>query len=308
MKDTIKKYIVWSAAAMMFAACSGNEGETTGTDERVPVEFSASVGVTETRAIDQSWSPTDAIGIYMVNKDAELKDANISEGAANIRYVVNTGQANGFKADGTTIYYPMDGSAVDFYAYYPQTADAVKKDDTSGNYVYALNVATQTNQEALDFMYSSNVKDCSKTNKAAGLSFYHQLCKMVLTVKPGAGVSESDLAGLTVKVNGQNTTATFDLTAGKLETDASNSADITFYKQAEKYIYEAILLPSTDASRTFEFDLNNSYNTPFTWNMNKELPGGSKYTYTVKLNRSGVEVTGDIQPWNEENGGEVDAH
>jgi hypothetical protein len=42
--------------------------------------------------------------------------------------------------------------------------------------------------------------------------------------------------------------------------------------------------------------------------MNKELPGGSKYTYTVKLNRSGVEVTGDIQPWNEENGGEVDAH
>lgn len=308
MKDTIKKYIVWSAAAMMFAACSGNEGETTGTDERVPVEFSASVGVTETRAIDQSWSPTDAIGIYMVNKDAELKDANISEGAANIRYVVSTGQANGFKADGTTIYYPMDGSAVDFYAYYPQTADAVKKDDTSGNYVYALNVATQTNQEALDFMYSSNVKDCSKTNKAAGLSFYHQLCKMVLTVKPGAGVSESDLAGLTVKVNGQNTTATFDLTAGKLETDASNSADITFYKQTEKYIYEAILLPSTDASRTFEFDLNNNYDPPFTWNMNKELVGGSKYTYTVKLNRSGVEVTGDIQPWNEENGGEVDAH
>lgn len=308
MKDTMKKYIVWSAAAMMFAACSGNEGEITGTDERVPVEFSASVGVTETRAIGQSWSPTDAIGIYMVNKNAELKDVNISEGAANIRYVVNTGQANGFKADGTTIYYPMDGSAVGFYAYYPQGADAVKKDDTSGNYVYALNVATQTNQEALDFMYSSNVKDCSKTNKAAGLSFYHQLCKVILTVKPGAGVSESDLTGLTVKVNGQNTTATFDLTAGKLETDDSNSADITFYKQAEKYIYEAILLPSTDASRTFEFDLNNNYDPPFTWNMNKELAGGSKYTYTVKLNRSGVEVTGDIQSWNEENGGEVDAH
>lgn len=308
MKDTIKKYIVWSAAAMMFAACSGNEGEITGTDERVPVEFSAFVGVTETRAIDQSWSPTDAIGIYMVNKGAELKEANISERAANIRYVVNTGQANGFTADGTTIYYPMDGSAVDFYAYYPQGTDAVKKDATSGNYVYALNVATQTNQEALDFMYSSNVKNCSKTNKAAGLSFYHQLCKVILTVKPGAGVSESDLAGLTVKVNGQNTTATFDLTAGKLETDAAKSADITFYKQADKYIYEAILLPSTDASRTFEFDLNNNYDPPFTWNMNKELAGGSKYTYTVKLNRSGVEVTGDIQPWNEENGGEVNAH
>lgn len=303
----MKKYLIWSAAALMFAACSSNEEGIVGTDGRVPVEFSASVGVTETRAIDQKWSATNAIGIYMVKKDAEFKDANISEGAANIRYVVNTGQTNGFKADGITIYYPMDGSAVDFYAYYPQGADAVTKGAVSGNYVYALDVATQTSQEALDFMYSDNVKGRSKTSKAVALSFNHQLCKVVLTVEPGAGVSESDLSGLTVTVNSQNTAATFDLTAGTLK-DAATPAAISFCKQADKYIYEAILLPSTTVSRTFEFDLNNGLDAPFTWDMNKELVGGSKYTYTVKLNRSGVEVTGDIHPWNEENGGEVNAN
>lgn len=307
MKDTMKKYLVWGAVALMFAACSGNEEEIAGTDGRVPVEFSASVGVTDTRAIDQKWSATDAIGIYMVKKGAGFKDVNISEGATNIRYVVNTGQTNGFRADGTTIYYPMDGSAVDFYAYYPQGADAVKKDVSSGNYVYTLNVATQSNQEALDFMYSNNVKDRSKASKAVALSFNHQLCKVVLTVEPGAGVSESDLARLTVTVNSQNTAATFDLTAGTLK-DAATPAVISFYKQADKYIYEAILLPSTVGSRTFEFDLNNGHDAPFTWDMNKKLVGGSKYTYTVKLNCSGVEVTGDIQPWNEENGGEVNAN
>lgn len=301
----MKKYPIIAVAALTFAACSNNENELTGTDgQPVPVEFTASVGVTETRAVDQTWSPADAIGIFMVKAGQTFLPEQISEGAENIRYVVDAGKTNGFKADGSTIYYPMDDSEVDFYAYYPQ--GSVTKEETTAHYLYAVNVATQTDQEALDLMYSDNVKGKKKTDKAAALTFKHQLCKIVLTVEPGEGVSDSDLDGLTVKVNGQKTTATFDLTSGVLKDDAA-AADITLYKQADAYVYEAILLPAA-ASRTFEFDLNNGHDAPFTWDMNKELAGGSKYTYTVRLNRTGVEVTGQIEAWNPEVGDTVDAN
>lgn len=302
----MKKYPIIAIAALTFAACSNSENEPTGTDgQRVPVEFTASVGVTETRAVDQTWSPADAIGIYMIKRGETFSPANISEGAENIRYIVDAGKANSFKADGSTIYYPMDNSEVDFYAYYPQGSVTTDEEETP-HYLYAINVATQTNQEAIDLMYSDNVKDKKKTDKAVALSFKHQLCKIVLTVKPGEGVSADDLGGLTVKVNNQNTTATFDLTVGALKADAAAAQNIDLVKATNTY--EAILLPDAAASRIFEFDLNNGHDAPFTWNMDKELAGGSKYTYTVRLNRTGVEVTGQIEKWNPEDGGTVDAN
>lgn len=307
---SMKNYLIPAIAALTLAACSSNENEPVDrTDGPVPVEFRASVGVTETRAIDQKWSATDAIGIFMVKAGEPFVPEHISERAENIRYVVDATAAStpgAFKPADATIYYPMDDSKVDFYAYYPQ--GSVTNEETTTHYLYAINVATQTDQEALDLLYSNDVKGKKKTDKTAALTFKHQLCKVILTVEPGKGVSAGNMSGLTVKVNAQNTTATFDLTAGALKTDAANSADITLFKKADAYIYEAILLPDAATSRTFEFDLNNGHDAPFTWAMEKALTVGSKYTYTVKLNRTGVEVTGQIGPWNAEDGGEVDAN
>lgn len=297
-----------AAAAMVLTACSNNETEAA--DTPVPVAFSGSVGgsVTATpvsRAIDQTWSKNDAIGIFMIAAGQTFSPANVR--ADNIRYVVDNATAGTFKPGSNTIYYPMDDSEVDFYAYYPQ--GTVSRKEESTNYLYAIDVASQTNQEALDFMYSANVKGKKKSDKtAAALEFTHQLCKVVLTVEPGNGVSLDDLSRLTVKVNGQKTTTTFDLTAGALKDNAANSADITLFKQADAYIYEAVLLPNTSTQRVFEFALNNAHDVPFTWDMNKALTAGSKYTYTVKLNRTGVTVTGQIGAWSPETGGEVDAN
>lgn len=283
--------------ALAMASCSSDENGLDTVGERVAVEFSASVGVTQTRAVDQTWSATDAIGIFMVKKDNELKAENISEKAANIRYVVDVTKTNGFKADGTAIYYPMDASPVDFYAYYPQ--GTVTSNATSGNYEYALNVANQSNQEAIDFMYSNNVKDKSKVNKDVALSFAHKLCKVVLTVQPGDGVEEPEMPKLGVRILLQKTTAVFDLTTGLINIDDTQQGNITLYKQGNTYVYEAILLPNSVPSRIFEFNLNNNVDAAFTWDMNKAMVGGNKYIYTVKLNRSGVVVTGTIAPWTE---------
>lgn len=304
----MRKHLILATVALALAACSDNENEPAdrADGQPVPVEFRASVGVTETRAIDQVWSAADAIGIFMVKAGQSFVPEQISEGAENLRYVVDVAAAGTFKPGGTTIYYPMDNSEVDFYAYSPQ--GSVTKEEVATNYLYAVNVATQTNQEALDLLYSNDVKGKKKTDKTITLGFKHQLCKVILTVEPGAGVSADEMNGLKVKVNAQNTTAHFDLTAGALKDDAAKAADITLFKQTDAYIYEAILLPDAATTRTFEFDLNNGRDVPFIWNMGKALTAGSKYTYTVRLNRSGVEVSGQIDPWNAKDGGQVDAN
>lgn len=304
----MRKHLILATVALALAACSDNENEPADrTDgQPVPVEFHASVGVTETRAIDQTWSAADAIGIFMVKAGQSFVPEQISEGAENIRYVVDAAATGTFKPGGTTIYYPMDNSEVDFYAYSPR--GSLIKEETTTHYLYVVNLATQTSQEALDLLYSNDVKGKKKTDKTITLGFKHQLCKVILTVEPGAGVSADEMNGLTVKVNAQNTTAHFDLTAGALKDDATNATDITLFKLTDAYIYEAILLPDAATDRTFEFDLNNGRDVPFIWNMGKTLTAGSKYTYTVKLNRSGVEVSGQIDPWNAENGGQVDAN
>lgn len=304
----MRKHLILATVALALAACSDNENEPAdrADGQPVPVEFRASVGVTETRAVDQTWSAADAIGIFMVKAGQSFVPEQISEGAENIRYVVDAAATGTFKPGGTTIYYPMDNSEVDFYAYSPW--GSLIKEETTKHYLYVVNLATQTNQEALDLLYSNDVKGKKKTDKTITLGFKHQLCKIILTVEPGAGVSADEMNGLTVKVNAQNTTAHFDLTAGALKDDATNATDITLFKLTDAYIYEAILLPDAATTRTFEFDLNNGRDVPFIWNMGKTLTAGSKYTYTVKLNRSGVEVSGQIDPWNAENGGQVDAN
>lgn len=295
-----KIYLLMATAALLSASCSNNENEWAGEDtgQRVPVAFNASMGVqVVSRAVDQTWTTGDGIGIYMVENGGAFTQTNIKEEAENVRYVVasaNSG-AVGFNDTGTVIYYPMDNSHVDFYAYYPQGTAAAWNTVTS-KYEYAIDVSTQTNQEALDFMYSNNVKDKYKTEKtAAALSFQHKLCKVVLTVQPGGGVS--DLTGLTVKVKNQKTKATFSLTGNTLSIDATDPTDITLKKQESAYVYEAILLPETTTTRTFEFDLNNGNDDPFTWDMSTALVGGNKYAYTVKLTRTGMNVSGQIDGW-----------
>lgn len=304
----MKKYFIIAATALALAACSNNE-EVEGPDSTmVPVNFSASVGTSVSRAIDQKWSANDAIGIYMVKGGQALNENNISEGAKNIRYIVDASKENGFAPNGTTIYYPIDNSTVDFYAYYPcgTMSSLTTYSSVISGYGYGINVATQSNQEAIDFMYSNNVKGKKKTDKAVALMFSHKLCKMLLTIAPGEGITTANLSGLTVTVKSQNTTQTFNLSTGALMNDAAGPQDITFRKISDTQ-YEAILLPSASTSRTFEFNLNNGKDAPFAWVMDKALTPGNKYTYTVTINRNGVEATGQILAWTIIDGSNVSA-
>ncbi|MGN0217605.1 MAG: fimbrillin family protein [Bacteroidaceae bacterium] len=256
---------------------------------RVAVQFSSSISV-DTRAAGTTWTAGDCIGIFMTRAGAALADDGISEGVNNIAYTTTAGDGRFAPAQGAgTIYFPING-AVDFYAYYPQQAFA--------GYQLSLNVADQTDQEAIDLMYAT-APNKDKTQPGVMLGFAHQLSNLVLDVQPGDGLTAADLSALTVTVKGQHTTATYNLADGTIA-NAASPADVAMKAVTAGSRYEAILLPTAGESRELEFNLNNGHDAPFRWTMQGTLDGGMKYHYTkVKLSRTAAEVEGAILPWAE---------
>lgn len=277
------------------ASCN-NEESTMPQNDRVAVQFGSSIKAS-TRAVDETWTSGDPIGIFMTKAGETLSDDAICEEANNVAY--QTTEGNGAftpVVETEIIYYPMDGD-VDFYAYYPYTEVT--------NYVVNLNVSNQNNQETLDFMYAT-ARNCNKSTPQVTLDFNHQLSNLILEVQPGEGLTQEDLAALTVKVKEQNTTGSYNLVDGLISNEGT-PADIAMKTIVAGKKYVAILLPETSDSREIEFNLNNGKDAPFTWTMTGKLEGNKKYHYTtMKLSRTAAEGSGTIKPW--EQAGDSEEH
>ena len=287
----MKKMIKFFALALLAGAmvsCNTEDTTSTTPNGKVAVQFTGGISV-NTRASGLAWADGDMIGIFMTGANQTLSADAIKEGVDNVCYQTSGSIAFSPISGGKTIYYPIDGD-VDFYSYYPQT--------TVSNYKVALNVADQTNQEAIDFMYAKTT-GCNKATPQVDLRFSHMLSRLILNVQPGNGLTEDDLNKLKVTIKDQNTTATFNLADGVISGDG-NPANIQMKAIQVGKRYEAILLPTASTIREIEFDLDNGYDAPFVWKMDSELKGGNLYNYTtVKLTRSTVDMNGIIESWNE---------
>ena len=287
MKKMTKLFALALLAGAMIS-CSTDDTASSTPNGKVAVQFTGGINV-NTRAAGVAWADGDKIGIFMTEAGKTLSADVIKEGVDNVCY--QTSGSIGFSpvSGGKTVFFPIDGD-VDFYSYYPQT--------TVNDYKVALDVTYQTKQEAIDFMYAKT-EGCNKATPQVFLKFYHKLSNLVLDVQPGNGLTQEDLKKMTVKVKDQNTKATFNLADGTISGEG-NPTDIEMKTTVAGKLYEAILLPTEEASRVIEFDLNNGYDAPFVWTMPAKLEGGSRYHYTVvKLSRSAVDISGNIEPWTE---------
>lgn len=281
-------------AAATMVSCNGKV-EPAAQDEKVAVQFGSSINAAS-RAVNDKWTAGDQIGIFMVGENKVLSKDAISEEADNIAYRTEGDGAFSPVAAEQIIYFPMNGD-VDFYAYYPYTPEV-------NDYRIALDLTDQSNQEALDLMFAK-VSGCNKSNPKVELQFSHLLSNLILEVQPGTGLTQADLAELTVKVKDTNTKATFNLVDGTISGEETPKGFTMKTVEAGKR-YEAILFPTESESREIEFDLNNDHDGPFTWTMKSALKGGSQYHHLVTLSRTAAEVSGSIKPW--DNGGDNGEH
>lgn len=294
---TTKKVMTMTAlaAVMMLGACGVNDD--TQDVENSAVRFTGGIGETATlhgvpmtKAVGTTWGD-DAIGIFMVDHGG----ITVAMGATNKEYETTAGGNNTFTAvSGNEIYYPQTGS-VDFFAYYPYASGA---ELTTPIDVEIGTVQTAISQPTFDLLWAkadNSSSGYSKTTHATvpvALKFDHKLTKIVMKTTK----ANRDLTGMAVTIKGMNTKNTFDLETGTLGT-ASTKANITPQTITDGSEYDAIIMPGNynAGDVTVEFTLSGE---TFIWTLPlTEFLGGNEYTYNVTLKRTGVTVTGSINPW-----------
>ena len=279
-------------ATVTFTSCNNVVVDIVDDSTPVAVQFSAGIEAApkaQTYASGTSWSPGDAIGIFMVENGTE----EIALGAENKEYTT-TGDGNFTEVAGD-IYYPLSGN-VDFIAYYPWQTGMDLTDP------YEVDVIDQSDPEAIDLLWAKEDNSGSGYNSGSvALNFSHMLTRIVLNATPGDGLTATDLAGMTVEIRGLNTKADFKLAEGALGTP-SDVAKIEPQLVAGKC--EAIIVPQLVGAHVMEVKFILANSDEFIWEVPAtEFKAGTEYTYTITLNRSGsISFTGTINPWSTENG------
>lgn len=283
------------------AGCSNdNEKSMPDNDGRVALQLTSGIHV-QTRAHDTEWDENDQIGIYMFAAGS----TTALEGMENIPYKTEHGTA-AFAPSGTAIYFPIDGSIVDFRAWYPYQDVAEK---------WTADLANQTSQAALDLMTAHEKSNTepgetvyNKNQPIVKLNFSHRLTKLELNITGGSGISADELKGLKVEITKQWKTATYNPDTDGLSFEEA-SADITLLTTADGKFAEAILFPDDltkkdlTTGRQLVFTLKDTGET-FYWNIpdTKSFNAGEKNIYTISINRTGLDVTSEITDWTPGNG------
>lgn len=282
-------------SALLLASCSNDDSPEVN-DGRV--NFTSGITATPKTKVatdnagNSTWNVNDPIGVYMVANTT----TTIAESAENIPYKATTAAAStSFAASSASvIYYPVNAPAkVDFVAYHPYNTSVT-------NWVYPVNVSTQTPQTDIDLMYATADNagagyDKSSTN--VNFTFSHQLVKLIINVSTGTGVTGTVSA---VSITGMNTSAKFDLEGTDGLTDLGTLQAITPYTATAGTRYEAILLPATALNTMHSVTFTTTANETFIWPMSNDinsLAGGSIYVYDITLTKHAVTAEGSITKW-----------
>lgn len=278
---------------LLFSSCSSNDEEQNMENQK-PVELKI-VSAIYTRAVNATWDAGDQIGVFALNGST----ADYS----NMTYTTADGGGNFTpNAESQTIMLPYDGSSYTISAYYPFTTAA------SGG-IYAIDVSNQDNQEAIDLLVAKPVSGVNKLSPVAALDFYHKLVKIVLTMKPGEGITADQLANIKVTISGQQTTANCDvINNDDIVVTSTTASDITLLTSEDGTSGEAILLPAaTTEGMVLTFNIPGA--GEYTWKVNsaaksKSFGAGNKYKYDITINKTSLIVNSSIEDWADGNGGE----
>ena len=283
---------IYPAAALLLlslAACN-NEEITPNPDTRVALQVTSGI---QTRAYDATWEAGDEIGIFGFPTDAD------QTAWSNVPYATANGDGS-FAPVSAPIYLPVNGSGVDFVAYYPYTGTL-----TDG--VYTVDVTDQSDQAAIDLM-ASGTRTADRINPEVVFNFEHKLSKIDITFKAGDGMAAADLAGMTVQLTGQQPKATYDVTQpdGAVNVGTDNPVTLTLNTAADGMSAEGIVLPSNNYDSMVLHLVLADGSSFFNWNLYESeatsFEAGKKYVYTITLNKTRLDVTASITDWTPGNG------
>ena len=289
------RFFALAAFALALVACNNDNENLNG--DLVAAQFTANIAPA-TRASGTTWDNGDRIGITDIGNDTQY---------GNVPFILKNGK---FEAEGKVIYIE-DTKTHTFRAYYPYNA--------AGGILAATTDATaQQNQPAIDFLFASgatgdkNNPVVSFTDKTAkggeDNSFHHRMSQITLTFEAGDGVNFSVVKPERYTLDGLLLTGTFNTADGIATADnGAQTGELTMNLADGNLTSSIILFPQTVASLPLVVNYKGQeYHATLTM-PEGALQAGNNYTYTVKVNATGLTLEGcTIGSWTD-GGGESGA-
>lgn len=224
------------------------------------------------------------LGMYFMTKDGVMTDGG------NVLY---TAGDDGAVSSNTTLYYPL-GKDVNVYAYAPYSENISNMEGYNFNVKVDQRLAADATASDLLVAKAEGLKN---GGEAASLSFKHVMSQVVVNLKKGNGLNDSDLDNAKVGIMNVMQQAMVNLKTGAC-VSVSDKNDMI--PAEEGTTFTAILIPQTlSGSETFlKITLGNQ---AYVYKSGMTLKPGSKYTLNVTVSNSGISVgVPVISGWNEE--------
>ena len=280
------RFFALAALALALVACNNDNENLNG--DLVAAQFTADIAPA-TRASGTTWDNGDRIGITDIGNDTRY---------GNVPFILKNGK---FEAEGKVIYFE-DTKTHTFRAYYPYNA--------AGGILTATTDATaQQNQPAIDFLFASGatgdkhspvVSFTDKTGKGGeDNSFHHRMSQITLTFEAGDGVDFSVVKPERYTLDGLLLTGTFNTADGIATADNGlQTGELTMNLADGNLTSSIILFPQTVASLPLVVNYKGQeYHATLTM-PEGALQAGNNYTYTVKVNATGLTLEGcTISSW-----------
>ena len=274
------RFFALALLVLALAACNNDNEHLNGGP--VVAQFTADIAPA-TRASGTTWTAGDRIGITDIGNDSQY---------GNVPFILKNGK---FEAEGKVIYIE-DAKTHTFRAYYPYNA-------AGGILTATTDASAQQNQTAIDFLFASGatgdknnpvVSFTDKTYKGGeDNSFHHRMSRITLTFEAGDGVDFNVVKPERYTLDGLLLTGTFNTADGIATADNGlQTGELTMNLADGNLTSSIILFPQTVASLPLVVNYKGQeYHATLTM-PEGALQAGNNYTYTVKVNATGLTLEG----------------
>lgn len=257
---------------------------------KIPISIATSV----TKVTDTAFENGDAVGLYVVNTPAALKQSG--NHADNVKF-----SYNGEKwSSAEQLYWYDEKTPADFYAYYPYTASASV---STLSFSVQQDQSSESGYKASEFLYGSK-KGVAPTAEPVLISTRHLMSCIRVELKAGTGWTDSDIAAASVSISGLQTAAEVSLSDGSLSA-AGNVADIQPLSLGGG-VYKALVIPQTVTdSELIRVKVGGN---DYALKTSVTLVTGKQHKCSIVVNRTNEGINISIDPWEDgdEFGGTVE--
>lgn len=251
------------------------------------IDLTTDIGGTEGEKAE-TFAENDVIGLFQKNGEVLTE--------VNQQLVWKSG-----KLSGKDLYWPNNGTQVTFYAYYPHTAGLTST---------SLAAKVMADQQTTNALATSDVKtavlttDKSTSGKVI-MTFHHAFSKVIVNLTKGQGFTDEEIAGMKVSLPQMKTTAAIDLTklpdAANYILTAGDEKEITPF--SANTLKTAMIVPQVKTIGSTLFAIKTAGGVKVVDYVaesgRNDFKSGYQYTFTIKLNRVGMNVNAEIVNWKE---------